>query len=440
MKRLIPLLMLMAILAGCSFQVKTPRVVQSASQDAVKPTEAVVEPVASPTEMVEETELAVVTTPEPTEEPTLEPTVLPVGPVNYPENVNPLTGLPVADPSMLAYPPALVSITNFPLSARPQAGLSFAPIVYELYIGEGMSRFLAMFYGDFPAPDSVNDKTVYDNYTIGPIRSGRLPYETLRQLYHGYLVMASAYSGVAANLGSNISYFGSDSSDINSAMLSVSKLKEITTLQTGLKEVEQLQGNMFDPAIPDGGKLANRLVYFYSNLNQLYWQYDSASGSYHRFQDNSDGLTFTEMTDQLTGEPLEYENVVVLFANHNYCNETVLDIEMLGIKRYPALLFRDGQVYSIYWTTYAEEYEQTTGYLRPIRFVDADGNPFPLKPGQTWVHLTPLNTSAWESVDSTVMFDFLNKPEPGSGNWVVRFYADMMQFDEDVCEKVGFKK
>lgn len=65
--------------------------------------------------------------------------------------VNPLSGQPVADPSLLQIPAVLVSITNFPAIARPQSGLSFAPIVYEYYITEGATRFLAVFYGQFPA-------------------------------------------------------------------------------------------------------------------------------------------------------------------------------------------------------------------------------------------------------------------------------------------------
>ena len=66
------------------------------------------------------------------------------------QDINPLTGLPVADSANLALPPALVSVANFPPTARPQAGLSFSPIVFELFIGEGMTRYLAIFYGDYP--------------------------------------------------------------------------------------------------------------------------------------------------------------------------------------------------------------------------------------------------------------------------------------------------
>ncbi len=75
---------------------------------------------------------------------TLEPALIP----------NPLTGLPVENPSLLELPALLVSISHFPVTARPQAGLSFAPYVFEIYITEGTTRFLTAFYGEIPAPES----------------------------------------------------------------------------------------------------------------------------------------------------------------------------------------------------------------------------------------------------------------------------------------------
>ncbi|MGB7874116.1 MAG: SdrD B-like domain-containing protein [Anaerolineales bacterium] len=69
---------------------------------------------------------------------------------DFPTGYNPLTGLPVQDPSMLNLPAVLVSISNMPVTARPQAGLSFAPWVFELFIGEGSTRFMSVFYGDYP--------------------------------------------------------------------------------------------------------------------------------------------------------------------------------------------------------------------------------------------------------------------------------------------------
>jgi hypothetical protein len=47
----------------------------------------------------------------------------------------------------------LISISHFPVVARPQAGLSFAPWVFEFYITEGATRFLSVFYGAYPKPE-----------------------------------------------------------------------------------------------------------------------------------------------------------------------------------------------------------------------------------------------------------------------------------------------
>ncbi len=93
------------------------------------------------------------TTPETnTPEPTLLPPTASPSPVPI-IDVNPLTGLPVADASLLDFPALLVSISHFPVTARPQAGLSFSPLVFEIYITEGATRFLTTFYGEFPAPE-----------------------------------------------------------------------------------------------------------------------------------------------------------------------------------------------------------------------------------------------------------------------------------------------
>jgi len=69
---------------------------------------------------------------------------------DFPSGINPLTGRAVEDPSLLDFPAVLVSISNMPVTARPQAGPGFAPWIFELYIGEGTTRFLGVFYGDVP--------------------------------------------------------------------------------------------------------------------------------------------------------------------------------------------------------------------------------------------------------------------------------------------------
>ena len=369
--------------------------------------------------------------------------------------LNPLTGLPAANADALSLPPALVSVTNWPPMARPQAGLSFSPITFELYIGEGMSRFLAIFYGDYPSASSEGIGTELlqsDDAEIGPVRSGRLPYENLRSLYNGFLVMASAYKGVAANLSQHSSIFGSEGDDINSAMIPVTKLEDIARANQKKLEPSALSGMMFGKEVPSGGSAADQFWFIYNAVDQIVWKYDPASGSYLRYQDNADGKTFIRASDRLNGADLTLENVVVLFASHRACTEVAFDVDLKYIDRSPALLFRDGWVFQIYWTTRNEDYEKTTGKLRPIRFVDENGDPFPLKPGQTWVHLVPLGTPYWEapnveavSLSETVwvsqnpqalLYNLLNKEEPGSGNWVTRYYASLIPYDKAVCEQL----
>ena len=93
----------------------------------------------------------------PAEAPTIPPPTVPAAAASAtpqpPKPVNPLSGLEVEHSSLLRIPVVLISISHFPATARPQAGLSFSPFVYEFYITEGATRFLAAFYGEWPAPE-----------------------------------------------------------------------------------------------------------------------------------------------------------------------------------------------------------------------------------------------------------------------------------------------
>jgi hypothetical protein len=91
-------------------------------------------------------------TPAPTPQPTSAPVSYGPDPEDFPAGINPLTGLPVRNPELLKIPALLISISHFPATARPQAGLSFAPYVFEFSITGGETRFLTTFYGEEPAP------------------------------------------------------------------------------------------------------------------------------------------------------------------------------------------------------------------------------------------------------------------------------------------------
>jgi hypothetical protein len=379
---------------------------------------------------------ATAATPQPTAQTAL---VEPSGPLTYPAGVNPLTGLVESDPSNLELPPALVSISTFPPSTRPQSGLSYSPWVFELFIGEGMSRYLALFYGSYPqaAVDSA-DPVTGDVPRIGPIRSGRLPYESVRKLYNGFLVMASAYSSVAAKLSEFTDIFGMDDDVKGGSSIKVADLRGMAEKYKGSLRMtaEGMGGMRFDPQGPDGGKPATQVWYPVALLNQVVWRYDPAAGAYTRWMDNGDGVTFIQQFDKLNNQPLTYENVVILYAPHHRYADTLMDVDLMYINKAKAVLFRDGQKFDLFWTTRSEAYEKKTGLVRPIRFMDADGNPFPFKPGQTWVHLTPENapvyeTAPWDPADikdaNLAWQQHKKKGSEGSGYWTVDFYQPAIE-------------
>lgn len=342
------------------------------------------------------------------------PTAQISGPDVYPSGVNPLTGLPVKDPQSLLLPPALVSISNSPVTARPQAGLSFSPLVFEMYIGEGATRFLAMFYGDYPIQTDDNEAK------IGPIRSGRLPYEKIRSLYYGFLIFAGASQRVLPGLDEYSSVFNEDPDDINGAMITSDELiTQAENRRPNLGE-PQFSGLSFDPQPPPGGKSGEKAWVDFHYYAQVFWQYNSSAGAYNRYQDTGEDTELILATDRLNGEALAFENVIILYTNFHRYDELLFNFDLLYTRRFPALLFRDGKMYEIYWTTGNDTYELDTGRLRPIRFIDYDSVPVPLKPGQTWIEIAQLNSPYYETIDTTKYHVLSRIWEQGSGFWAVR--------------------
>ena len=146
---------------------------------------------------------------------------------------------------------------------------------------------------------------------------------------------------------------------------------------------------------------------FILTTNSSTWEYDSASGSYLRWTDTADGTgTFLPHTDRLTGRQLAFENIVVLFADHNRYRHNQFEIDLGSGQAGFAYLFRDGLVYKIRWTTRNREWEKETGLPRPIYFLDEQNNPIALHPGQTWIHL---------------MTPYSIVEDQGDGNWLLKF-------------------
>jgi hypothetical protein len=495
-----------------------------------------------------------------TPQPRLSPVSYGPEPEDFPSAVNPLTGREVVDPSLLKFPAVLVSISNMPVTARPQAGPGFAPWVFELFIGEGATRFMGVFYGEYPRVvpnvgggceiraeilhpegqwmgnrvwldenengqqdawevgiggvcvrllDGISREVLSETTTdsngyyaferpseesiiqfvkpesyqftssnlgdddrdsdadpitgetrsfqsdstasfwdagltgeavseepiptpspvvtgtppnwyipsepyVGPIRSGRLTYNQIGSMFpNSCLVYASAATDIGERLDACEIVFGVDRTTPNSALLTVTRLRELAEESLNPRQRVNYSGNLFSDVLPEGGNTANTIRVYYHSYSQSGWEYDPISGTYLRYTDRADttGELFPA-TDRLTGRQLAFENVIVVFAEHNRFRHNQLEIDFSLGQKNPAYLFRDGQAFKIYWSTANREWERTTGLLRPMHFVDAQNNLVPLHPGRTWIHIVTPFSSVTDQRNNQWLVRFVQPDDP----------------------------
>jgi hypothetical protein len=460
-------------------------------------------------------------------------------PTPAPDNYNPLTGLPVENPSLLQIPALLISISHFPVDARPQAGLSFAPYVFEIYITEGATRFLTTFYGQFPAPEvpvvgdcavrreifkqkdlilgnrvwlDANRNNLHDAWEngiggvcvnlydsdgtflqqtttdsngyygfnvgtgkyivevqrppkmdfvqkdageeekdsdidpatghteiwdvsasrldvdagltapastpdpmelpaakVGPVRSGRMVYRHIAAFFpDSCLIYASASPEVLEHLP-KCAFVDHDVQG-GGYMLEISEM--IRHAKESKKRSHKIDytSNFYSADPPEGGVEASKLNVYFAWLHQSAWVYDPLYQSWWRYVDDADqgtpGVVHPEV-DRLNRRQLHFENVIVLFAKHDVISPTNLEIHMEQDLFGDALLFRDGKMYKIRWSTVPTKAERQSGQRKPIRFLDLDEKtPIPLKPGHTWIMVVTPETTVTEK---------------SAGQWLLQF-------------------
>ena len=195
-----------------------------------------------------------------------------MGRANFPANVDPLTGLTVANPALLERRPMLIKVSNLPRNVRPQWGLSLADIVFEYYTEEGSTRFAAIFYG--------NDASM-----VGPIRSGRFIDDDLVRGYKAVFAFGSAY--VAEMQRFNASDFANrmvvegpgtpltryDPNGYDYLMVNTADLSAYAT-QQGFNGVQNLDNMFFKLDAPAGGQPGAQIYVHYSGAIYNRWDYD----------------------------------------------------------------------------------------------------------------------------------------------------------------------
>ncbi len=327
--------------------------------------------------------------PPPTSTPEFTPTPTPL-----PENVNPLTGEVVSDPSLLERVPVATKIVNYPPEyVWPQAGLNSADLIFEHY-NEGWfsSRWTAVYLGKDPQQ-------------VGPIRSGRIIDLEIPAMYKAVFACSGFSNGVLALFRDSDLYpdwvaseslpdtlspspFYRDSSrdvPLEHTMFTSPALVRAWAEEHGISGRQNLEGMGFSEKPKVEGEPAT-YIYIPWHLLDAEWRYDEASGRYLRW---SDGVPHT---DALNGQQLSVANVVLLYVAQ-WDTDIVEDPHWgnLSIRwalwsvdnpYRPAILFRDGVRIDGIW------HREERGDM--LTLTDEDGHLIPLKVGNTFFEVVPI--------------------------------------------------
>ncbi|MCS7251640.1 MAG: DUF3048 domain-containing protein [Thermoflexus sp.] len=322
--------------------------------------------------------------------PTPTPSVSPTAPVvvliaDFPPDVNPLTGLRVPNPIVLNRRPLAIKISNYPPVVRPQSGMDLADLVFEHYAEGGVTRFTAIYLGQ-------------DAELVGSVRSARLIDLEIPAMFKAILAYSGASVGVNARIRASDFIERALSPDFgvgepvfwripregvaveHTLFTSTRRLWEEAT-RRGINQPQDLRGMIFSEQPPSSGQSVSTLTIPY-RVEPVSWRYDRGSQRWLRW------IVGQPHMDALTGRQLSAANVVVVYAHHQTTDiledrlgNYSIEIQIWGSG--PVRIFRDGQMWEGQWQRFRRE--------DMLRFVDAQGQPIPLKPGNTWFQMVPLD-------------------------------------------------
>jgi hypothetical protein len=260
------------------------------------------------------------------------------------------------------------------------------------------------------APNSTAPAVDLPPAKVGPVRSGRLVYADIAAFFPDSCLI---YAFASAEVLEHLPQCAFVEHDIQGGgyMLGIPELVQLAKDSKKPDQQIDYSSNVYSAIPPEGGENASRLDAYIAWLNQSAWAYDPLYQSWLRYVDSADeqaaGVLHPEV-DRLTGRQLHFENVIVLFTRHDVVSPTNLDIHLEQDWLGDALLFRDGKMYNIRWSTVAGEEEIQSGRRKPIQFLYPDDETqFPLKPGHTWVLVVTPETVVTERA---------------GGEWLVQFH------------------
>jgi hypothetical protein len=150
---------------------------------------------------------------------------------------------------------------------------------------------------------------------------------------------------------------------------------------------QPLRSGFFSYDTTAGALTVNRIYTSFSLESYNYWEYDSVTHKYFRYQE-AQNITankteaYAPLTDAVTGLPVTTDNVVAIFAPYIFANSFDLEDEVYHIDVVDsgnAFVFRDGTAYPALW--YRTDTDQ------PLLLTTLDGTPIFLRPGRTFYEM-----------------------------------------------------
>jgi len=293
--------------------------------------------------------------------------------------VSPLDGEPVSSSAETAVQVVGVMIDNH-RDARPQSGVSYAKIVYEVLVEGGITRYFAIF-------DNTQSVT-----EVGPVRSARLYFLDWLQEYGNAMYMHSGGSPQALAaikprkiFDANEFFFGAyfwrgtyhlPPHNLYTSSDKWQKITEKYGTTTSLFTADQSW--KFASELGDSLSNTSTVAIRYNSFYNVTWTYDPGSLLYERVVNNR--LEKNKDADQITARNLIIQFTVV--GDISGDDKGRQEIKTVGSGE--AIVLRKGEAVRGVW--------KKDGIKNRTRFYTSEGDEIVLAPGNTWVEVVPADT------------------------------------------------
>jgi len=305
-------------------------------------------------------------------------------------NINIFSGLEITD-SVKDDRPIAIMVENTP-DSRPQSGLIYADMVFEIVDEGGITRFVAVY-------------SSYDADIIGPVRSARIYYAEIARSLDPVYVFWGTYPecfDVIKNLDMDV-LDGNQMSDngipfvpwANSGWRDYSRIEpgqdtaHTAFMSTVLLKEEDASGNGYsleggqsplkfkeDAAESDRGDVSDITVDFSERIYEAYFEYDKENNDYLKYVG---GLPHT---DYETGSQITVKNVIVMITDIEGPIDSSghMVVRTTGTSdNSKAFFFMDGNVIEGTW--------ERSSAFDPFTYRDENGDTILFNRGSTWVSL-----------------------------------------------------